>query len=260
MSVAAIDGALRILGAAPAALVTDIDGTISPIVPRPQDAHVTPAASDALRRLAARLALVAVVTAREAAVARRMVGVDGIVYVGNYALDSASTQVSPSFERAKGIVRQLLGPLEGITLEDKGAGLAIHYRNSPDPEAAHRQVLALVGPLVAEVDARVQEGKQVVELLPGSMPDKGTAVARLLARYGIRGAVYLGDDLSDVPVFREMKRRRAEGGLPSWSVAVVDAETPPAVVDTADQKLYGMEEVEAFLAGLASTAEEGGLQ
>ncbi|HEV7664378.1 MAG TPA: trehalose-phosphatase, partial [Chloroflexota bacterium] len=76
-----------LLAAGRAGLVTDVDGTISPIVARPEDAAVLPAARDALAGLSHLLSMVAVVSGRRASDARAMVGVDGLVYVGNHGLE-----------------------------------------------------------------------------------------------------------------------------------------------------------------------------
>ena len=222
--------AVHALGHSPSAIVTDIDGTISPIVPRPEDAFVLPGASEALRRLARRLSLVAVVTAREVAVARRMVGVEQLTYVGNYGLSQSQAAADKApFDTAVIALQPLLTRFPCITLEHKGAGLAIHYRNCADRPAVRAQALRLCEPFVSRGELRVQEGKQVVELVPAWLPDKGTAVAALLAQHGIRGVVYLGDDLSDIAVFRELARRRDAGELASLCIGVIDAETDPAV-------------------------------
>lgn len=74
--------ALRPLG-----LITDIDGTISPIAPSPLEARVSPACRRHLAALAKKLELVAVISGRPAVEARDMVGVEGIVYVGNHGLE-----------------------------------------------------------------------------------------------------------------------------------------------------------------------------
>jgi len=74
--------ARAVLREGPSAILTDVDGTISGIVPRPEDARVAPAVRDSLERLAKGLALVAVITARAEETARRMVGAPGLTYVG----------------------------------------------------------------------------------------------------------------------------------------------------------------------------------
>ena len=102
---------------APSALITDIDGTISRIAAHPDDATVSDAARASLRRLGSELALVAVVTAREEPVARRMVGVDSLAYVGNYALDEG-VALGRGLEQAKADVKAQLSELPCVELEE----------------------------------------------------------------------------------------------------------------------------------------------
>jgi len=220
---------MEVLTSAPSALITDIDGTISPIVSRPEDAVVSPAARTALKVLARELDLVAVVTAREETVARQMVGIEELTYVGNYALaGTALSQASPQIERAKATARMAIAELPCVTLEDKGLTFALHYRNC-EAAGMREQLLSLVQPIAAACGAKVMEGKQVVELAPRELPDKGTAIARLAVEHTIRGLVYLGDDLSDIAVFREIARRRTQAGMPGLGIAVIDAETDAAI-------------------------------
>lgn len=246
--------ALEVLATRPSALITDIDGTISRIVPRPEDAVVTQRARQALAALARQLDLVAVVTAREEERARFMVQAEGIVYVGNYGHQANSDPMpdEESFRTVIASLRPLLRAIECVRLEDKGLGLAIHYRDCPDAEGIRARVLGLVLPLTEKGRVRVQEGKQVIELLPVSLPDKGAAVRALLESHKIAGAVYLGDDLSDIPVFRTLRQRREHSGLPSWGIAVIDAETDERVALAADQHLRGVTESEEFLVQLAA--------
>jgi trehalose 6-phosphate phosphatase len=91
-------------------------------------------------------------------------------------------------------------------------------------------------------------------LVPIRLPDKSNAVTRLLRERDIQGVVYLGDDLGDVPVFQQIARRRSQG-LPSLGVAVIDSETHPAVLESADMYLNGVDEVCAFLAALGTPAD-----
>ena len=91
----------------------------------------------------------------------------------------------------------------------------------------------------------------VVELVPGSLPDKASADLNLGLRQGLKGIVYLGDDIGDIPVFEAIRLRRAEG-LPGLGLAVIDAETDPNVTAAADDTIAGVGITEAFLAKLAS--------
>jgi trehalose-phosphatase len=137
-----------------------------------------------------------------------------------------------------------------VFLEEKGIAFSLHYRNCAD-KAVRNHILAVLA-LVGQARAKIVEGKQVVEVVPAELPDKGWAFGRLLAAHAIESVVYLGDDLSDVPVFLEVRRRR-EAGLPGLALAVVDAETPQAVIEGADLALPGVAGTSAFLAQLVAT-------
>lgn len=245
--------ALGVLAHRPAALVTDVDGTLSRIVPRPEDARVGEVAREALRRLVPRLELVAIVTGREEDVARRMVGVEGVTYVGSYALTNTSLAAGSvaKIAAAKQAIEPFLPRLPGVRLETKDVSFALHFRNSPDPVEARSRILALLEPIAAVADARLMEGKLVVEVAPGSLPDKGDAFVRLMEDGGLRGAIFVGDDLADTAIFRQIKHRRSRG-IPGLAVGVVDEETPREVFETTDVQLPGVDGVEAFLTALAT--------
>jgi trehalose 6-phosphate phosphatase len=250
----AIEAAADVLAFAPAALVTDVDGTLSRIVSRPENATVEDDVRISLQSLVSRVALVAIVTGREESVARSMVGLPELTYVGNYALDDEAAEVveEDDLDSARMLVRTLLAPFPCVEIEEKGVSFALHYRNCIDVTMRER-ILTLVSPVAAAAGAKLLEGKQVVELVPIRLPDKSNAVARLLRERDIQGVVYLGDDLGDVPVFQQMSRRRAQG-LPSLALAVVDSETHAAVLESADMLLRGVDEVQQLLAALGTPA------
>jgi trehalose 6-phosphate phosphatase len=254
---AAAGAALSVLASRPSALITDVDGTISAIVPRPQDAVVEEGVRRSLRSLRRQLDLVAVVTARQESVARAMVGVPELTYVGNYALDAGvAVDVSP-LEPVLSAVRPFLDSFPCLTLERKGIAFALHYRNCSQ-EGVRESLLEVLGPAAEQAGARLQEGKQVIEVLPPNLPHKGTAIARLLRKRKIHGVVYLGDDLGDVPVFQEIARRRAIESLPGLSIAVTDAETPAAVSEAADLQVTGVAGVQDLLESLSLALSEEG--
>src|SRR5436305_2851797 len=72
-----------------AAILLDVDGTLAPIVERPEDARVPDETREELRRLAGRYGLVACISGRTGADAARIVGVDGIRYIGEHGLELA---------------------------------------------------------------------------------------------------------------------------------------------------------------------------
>jgi trehalose 6-phosphate phosphatase len=247
----AVSAAIEVLAAKPSLLVTDVDGTLSRIVPRPDQATVSEAARAALRNLAHKLGHVAVITGREEAVARRMVGVDGLIYVGSYALDADQGLSFDAVRPALGLIEPHLAELPCVELELKQVSFALHYRNCLDAARVGPRLLALLQPIAALTATRLLEGKQVIEVAPRALPDKGSALLRLLLALEIRGVVFVGDDLADAEAFRAMANRRRTDALPSLSVAVVDDETPPLVQESADLAVHGVDDVERFLALLA---------
>ena len=256
---AAVERALDVLLQRPSALISDIDGTLSRIVARPVDATVSEPVRASLRRLLPRLDLLGVVTGRESEVARRMVGVEGMTYVGSYALQPGSLgpEAQRDVDTVKLAVLPYVGRLPCVHLEQKDVSFALHFRNCDDPAGTRSRLISLVEPLVAGSGTKIVEGKQVIEVVPRALPDKGSAFATLLAQHAIRGAIFIGDDLGDTAAFREVRRRRLEEGRPGLAIAVVDAETPDAVLEYADLALAGVDAVEAFLEALAMRLESG---
>jgi trehalose 6-phosphate phosphatase len=227
-------------------------------VSRPDEAEVSEYARASLRRLSEMLDLIGVVTARQESTAREMVGIgDGVVYVGNYALPpgAAREMREGPLNAALEAVRPLLAAFPGAEIEEKGISFAVHYRNCAAPDSGER-LLAELAPVAQTASARLVQGKQVIEIVPVTLPDKREAVLQLLQQYGCRGVIALGDDLSDVVVFQEIARRRTEDGLPGLTIAVLDAETPQQVIEAADETVDGVSGVEALLASLAESLEE----
>jgi len=248
-----LDRCLAALTRRPGAIITDIDGTISRIVARPEDATVSSTAKAALDALSRSVDLVAVITARDEATARRMVGAAGVTYVGNYGLDSgASVAGVDGVSQARSAVGPLLKGLPCVTVEDKGVAFSLHYRNCDDPGAVRLRLLDIAGPIAAAAGARILEGKRVIEVVPGRLPDKRSAFSKLVDAQGIRGLIYFGDDLSDVLVFEEIARRRSKGLLEGLGIAVVDVETDTSVREAADTAVDGVGGVERLLTDLAS--------
>ena len=214
-----------------AAVLLDVDGTLSPIVERPEDATVPDETRDEVRRLADRYALVACISGRPAAVARAMVGVDGIEYVGVHGLEShpGVPEYAPQFER---LVVAAGWPWQ---VERKaGVTVAFHYREVEDDageEAVERVVRS-----AEELGLAVQRGRKVVEVKPPIDADKGTAVRALLAERGLDRALYAGDDTTDLDAFRGLD----EAGLDvAVKVAVASPEMNPRLLTEADLVVDG---------------------
>ena len=186
-------------------LAFDFDGTLAPIVDRPGDARLPPAAAASLQVLANRLPL-AIVTGRRIADVRGRLGFRPRFIVGNHGAEQ-SGDAEPDTAHVlalAGLRAQLYLQLTalqaaGITVEDKGHSLALHYRRSPTPDLALAQINALLANLGD--DLRVFGGKCVVNVAPRQAPDKADAVRALVHEANADCALFAGDDVNDEPVF-----------------------------------------------------------
>lgn len=258
---AAAAAARRVLSAAPSGLFADIDGTLSQMAPRPEAATVSPATRRALERLAASVELVMAVTGRGVDDARALIGTDRIGYVGNHGLERWHGGVTelhplgaPFVEPIADVLRAVAAdaPLPGVILENKGSSASIHYRLVPDPTAARHQLLAALEPLLRQVGLRVTEGRLVLNILPLVGVDKGTAIEEIVVERGLRGVVFLGDDVTDVDALRALRRLRDGHGIAALGIGVWSPEGPPELRETADLLLHGVPEVERLLHALAA--------
>ena len=256
-----LDSVLELLSQSPFGLFTDVDGTISEIAPSPGEARVSESCRESLGILARHLAVVGAVSGRPAAEAKAMVGVEGMVYVGNHGFER---WVDGSVEPAPGVedyparieatldeVRELLS-IEGVIFENKGPTGSIHYRLCSDHEAALRAIMSAVDEPARASDLKVSLGRMVVEFRPPLEVNKGTAVLSLIEEWHLNGAVYLGDDTTDIDVFEAFRR-----GSPSFSgvgIAVVGPGTQLQVADRANFTLNGVADVERFLTRFAAEA------
>jgi trehalose 6-phosphate phosphatase len=256
--------AAQVLRGHPSGLVTDLDGTLSPIAPTPDEAAVLPGCRRALESLRDRLSLVAVLSGRPAGEARALVGLEGIIYLGNHGLDVWVGNEGPASppqgeaEEASSRLRMALQELKdalagqpGLRFEDKGATFSIHYRLAPDPESARRLLLAAATRTAARYGLTLGEGKSVVELMPSQWAGKGACLEELVRSHGLRGLVYLGDDFPDLHAFETAARLRQRDGLLTLAVGVAGPESPPGLEERADVMLAGPEEVAVFLQDLA---------
>jgi trehalose 6-phosphate phosphatase len=239
-------------------LVTDVDGTISPIVDHPDAAQVTPRSRALLADLRPHLALVAVISGRAAADVRERVGLPDLVYVGNHGLEwwaggrieiaPEAAVFRPALEAALDAVRADLVP--GMLVEDKGATLSVHYRQTADPAAVSARLAPVFEALARQHGLRLFKGRMVFEIRPPIDVNKGSAFRDLITRYRLDAALYLGDDTTDVDALRMARRLREEGVCAAVGLGVESANMPPAVRDSADLLVSGIQDVEAFLSWL----------
>jgi trehalose 6-phosphate phosphatase len=221
-----------------AAVFLDVDGTLAPIVSRPELAEVPDETRAELERLVSRYALVACISGRTGAEARRLVGVDGIFYAGVHGLELA-----PEADAWRAPLREVAG-LDWPWVEDKGLTVAFHWREADDEDAA-RASLEEVAERGEALGLEARWGRKVLEVRPPVDADKGTAVRLLLAEHGLRRALYAGDDTTDLDAFAGL-----DGLEVAVRVAVISAEAPPALRESADLTVDSPAELLELLRGL----------
>jgi trehalose 6-phosphate phosphatase len=258
-------GPLLRLKADPAhgAILTDVDGTLAPIVPRPEEAVVPRQASEVLERLSGRYGLVGCVSGRRAEEARRLVGVEDLAYAGNHGLElllpgDEAPRPDPSLQGREEDAAQFVADLggevlaeAGLRLEDKGPIQALHWRGAEDErgaEAHAHEVAAGAG----RAGLELRWGRKVLELRPAGGGGKDAAVAGLLATDGVTAAVYAGDDRTDLDAFRRLRELEEAGELEAAvCVGVASDEGPSELAEEADLIVDGPAGWLALLQALA---------
>jgi trehalose 6-phosphate phosphatase len=233
------------------AILTDIDGTLAPIVPTPDMSEVSEELRGLLRKLSEKYLLVAGISGRKTQDALDLIGLNEIVYFGNHGFEilrDGEVEVIPDalpyFERVQELERRAkeeLAPL-GAFVEEKGITASVHYRNVP-PEVGERSV-QFVKAEGERLGLRITVGRGVVEARPPIRADKGTAVRALVEEYRPKRAMFLGDDTTDLDAFRELAALREDGTLEEiLRVGVRSEEGPPEIVNEADLVVDSVEGV-----------------
>ena len=191
-------------------LAFDFDGTLAPIVARPNDARLSKGVSARLALLSTRLP-VAIVTGRSVSDVRGRLGFEPRYIIGNHGAEDegradAAGELGDAMARFRQRV-QTLGPMlaaAGVTTEDKGHSMALHYRLS----RTRKQALQAIAELLADHDEslRVFGGKLVTNVVRKWSPDKADAVRALVQRSGVSSALFAGDDVNDEAVFATAPR------------------------------------------------------
>lgn len=239
-------------------LITDVDGTISPIVAHPDDAQVTPRNRELLDALQDVLTLVAVISGRAADDISQRVGIPGLVYIGNHGLETwidgeisivpEARAYRPNLETVRDAIEPYILP--GMILEDKGATLSIHYRRAEDPAAAAAQLEPVIRRLTEANDLRLHQGRMVSEIRPPVEVNKGTAFRYLVSEYALDAALYLGDDVTDADALRAARELRQDGTCYALALGVESKDTPSQVLDNSDLLLSSVQDVSEFFSWL----------
>jgi trehalose 6-phosphate synthase/phosphatase len=239
-------------------LFVDYDGTLTPLVARPEDARL----SDATRKVldeARRTPSVdiVIVSGRSLADVKEIVGVPGITYVGNHGFEIEGPGINYVYPGTERFLATLAGAAtdlraldqEGAWVEHKGVTLTYHLRAVPGPLRERAQQHA--ERVLRKRRLRVVTGHDAVEGRPPVDWHKGHAVLYVLVRrHGVQWparvrALYVGDDETDEDAFRSLS------GI-GRSICV--SPVVPAAGTAADFRLPGPDAVAQLLRWLASGA------
>jgi trehalose 6-phosphate phosphatase len=259
--------ALRPLIDAPgrAAIFLDVDGTLAPIVEQAESARVPEATARLLGTLGRRFAIVACVSGRSAAEARRLVGVGSLAYAGYHGAEVLMPGAPrpwrhPEFEQGADHVRRFalaqdVGSdmrLLRVRLEDKGPIFAFHWRGVPDEGAAQGRMEETAEAAEGE-GLKTAWGRKVLEVRPPVDIDKGQAVRRILDERPVRAALFAGDDRTDLDGFAALGELLEENRLETViRIGVASDDGPPEILERADLTVDGVPgfaEVLTLLAG-----------
>ena len=247
-------------------LMVDFDGTLAPIAPTPDEAVISPAALDALRRVAPAIEMVCVISGRALANLTARVDLPGATFVGNHGAEylDGHLRVEPGVadyrETVAGVLEHLRSRVDdpAFVWQSKSLGASVHFRRARNPKDAARRLEAA---LADAPDADRLEsfwGKMVLELVAPLGLDKGHAVRKLVRERRLDSVLFIGDDTTDAAGMRAVRELRQAGILRGAAVAVLHDDTPEAVLLAADYTLPGVPGVERFLTWLADRVEGAG--
>lgn len=243
-----------------AAVFLDYDGTLTPIVARPELAVLGEPMRQTLRELV-RHTSVAVVSGRDVEDVQRLVGLDDLVIAGGHGFDIAGPEGQlagyqegvrflPEIDAAETDLRRALQTVSGVLIERKKFSVAVHYRAVGDADLDPVRA-AVNETLRTHPRLRSLAGKKVFDLQPDIDWDKGKAVDWLLAALHLDRPdvvpIYVGDDVTDHDAFRALQGR---------GIGIVVGERDPRC--GAAYALADTDEVRQFLAGLHPVGEHCG--
>jgi trehalose-phosphatase len=202
-------------------LLLDYDGTLSPIVERPDIATLPVNVRHLLDKMAyGNHVKIGIISGRSLNDLIPRVGIENIIYAGNHGLEIEGPGLkytNVSAEEAKPVLKRLyqslnteLNTIDGIIVEDKGLSLSVHYRQVEVEDIGE---VCNIFDQITENDLelgniKIVSGKKVFEVRPFDAWDKGKAIELLMDRYTKENdteellAIFVGDDATDEDGFR----------------------------------------------------------
>jgi trehalose 6-phosphate phosphatase len=231
------------------AVLTDFDGTLSPVVIDPSEARPLDGTAEVLARLARHFGVVAVVSGRPVSYLQEQLALPApsdprhrVRLVGLYGLERSAGDgrvvVEPAAAAWREVVAAAAARLRqrapvGVLVEPKDLAVTVHWRRAPQAEG---WVIATVAAEAERSGLRAHPARKSAELRPPLDVDKGSVVRGLAA--SCSAACYLGDDFGDLPAFAALAALGNEG-VRTLSIAAVDEESDPRVAAAADAVVAG---------------------
>jgi trehalose-phosphatase len=253
-------------------LVSDFDGTLSPLVLDPWGARIVPSARRALRRLAVASGVhVALLSGRTVTDLAERTRVGGAIYLGDHGAERAEAP-RPFRATALRVHRESPQPAEvamiarlaaelpaavpepWLVVERKCVGITFHFRAAPDVPAARDRVRAAADDIDPRKLLGRRLGARVLELRARGATDKGEAMRRLIGEEQPAAVIMLGDDRNDALAFGALRAAREEGSINGLAVAVAGhPDHADQVAPHADLVLEDAHATARFLGALART-------
>jgi len=239
------------------AILTDIDGTISEIAATPEKAVVTPSMKKELSKLKEKFQMVGAISGRSVQNAKAMVGVDGILYIGNHGMEYVNNGeifIDPEavkyLANIKKIAEKLknseLSKIKGLMFEDKDICISIHYRKCELQEDARKRIMDVINDSIETSELKLTEGRKLVELKPPISRNKGFIVEKIIEKYDLNRVIYLGDDVTDFDAFKKLKELEKTSKIRTASILVLSSEIPNYVKSSSLYYVRSVDEVQRF--------------
>ncbi|HML04201.1 MAG TPA: trehalose-phosphatase [Methanobacterium sp.] len=239
------------------ALITDIDGTISEIVPTPGEAVVSEDMKQIIEKIAKKYKFTGVMTGRSINNALDMIGNKNLIYIGNHGMEqlkNGKIWIDPEVKKYVPHIKKLAKSLkkdlkdhECILFQDKELSFTVHYRLCDNGDKIRKKALDTIASIKDSKNLKISEGRKVIEIRPPAGHNKGSILQKFIFENKIKKMIYLGDDITDVDAFRKLNELSSEKKVETLSIAVNSNETPDYVKESADFYVKSVDEVQIFL-------------
>ncbi|MEP7287887.1 MAG: trehalose-phosphatase [Chloroflexota bacterium] len=249
----------QVIAAKRLGILSDFDGTLSHFVSESSQAAMTAENAQALDVLVEKVTLVALISGRSTADLRQRFERPHLVYYGNHGMDYWHDEAVQLVEVARGWEKPLQALLAafgaltepGVYINNKGPTASVNYRATSDPVAVRQRLLDRLQPLAEHYGLLLTEGREILEIKPPISVNKGTAVRTLITDYELDGAIFLGDDTTDLAAMSLLHEKARDGLLQGLTVGVISEGAPLQLQEHSDLIAYDPDDVAHLLNWIA---------